>query len=143
MGDYYCYCIYSKTYNLTYIGSTNNLYRRIRQHNGEIYGGAKATSSKGPFKPILLVKGFKSHIEALQFEWRFKHPNGKKRPGGKYSGINGRVKGLNDALNSFKHNTENYKVYYNKKYYHNNVILNEINNSKKTIKKSLYQTTNI
>ena len=43
------YCVYllvNNKNNCTYIGSTNNLTRRLRQHNGEIVGGAKYTTLK-------------------------------------------------------------------------------------------------
>jgi len=33
------------SHNKTYIGITNNMLRRIRQHNGEITGGAKYTTA--------------------------------------------------------------------------------------------------
>lgn len=42
------YCIYllkHSIHNKTYLGITNNLKRRIRQHNCEIKGGAKYTSN--------------------------------------------------------------------------------------------------
>lgn len=35
-----------------YTGITNNLERRIRQHNGELVGGAKYTSAR---RPVTLV----------------------------------------------------------------------------------------
>ena len=41
------YCVYLLVHNLsnkTYIGCTNNKERRIRQHNGELVGGAKYTT---------------------------------------------------------------------------------------------------
>ena len=38
-----CYIIYNK--NKSYVGITNNLNKRIRQHNGMIKGGAKYTTS--------------------------------------------------------------------------------------------------
>ncbi len=95
---YYCYIIRSTnpSYpNSTYNGSTNNLKRRLRQHNGEIVGGAKATKNKGPWKYYVIWEGFESKIEALSCEWRIKHPtNSKKRPS-KYNGVKGRVKSLN------------------------------------------------
>ena len=48
--------------------------RRLRQHNGEIKGGAKYTTSKGPgWTHVCLVEGFRTKIEALQFEWAVKH----------------------------------------------------------------------
>jgi predicted GIY-YIG superfamily endonuclease len=95
---YYCYIIRSTNSayrNSTYNGSTNNLTRRLRQHNGEIVGGAKATSGKGPWIYIAIWEGFTSHKEALSCEWKIKHPtNSKKRPS-QYNGVKGRIKSLN------------------------------------------------
>ena len=42
--DYYVYLLINNVHNRTYLGITNNLKRRIRQHNCEIKGGAKYTS---------------------------------------------------------------------------------------------------
>lgn len=41
------YCVYLLVHSLsnrTYIGCTNNKEKRIRQHNGELVGGAKYTT---------------------------------------------------------------------------------------------------
>lgn len=58
----------------TYAGVSPDPKRRLRQHNGEIVGGAKYTTSKGPgWKHICLVSGFRTKIEAMQFEWAVKH----------------------------------------------------------------------
>jgi len=35
------YCLKGHKTNKTYVGSTNNFERRLRQHNGTIVGGAK------------------------------------------------------------------------------------------------------
>lgn len=78
------YCIYllklmHPTKNKTYLGSTNNFKRRLRQHNGIITGGARYTniSSEGhkyKWKPIMIVKGEKmTRGMALQLEYRMKH----------------------------------------------------------------------
>lgn len=95
---YYCYIIRSTNpdfSNYTYNGSTNDLVRRLRQHNGEIVGGAKATKGKGPWVYIGIWDGFSSHKEALSCEWRIKHPtNTRKRPS-KFNGVKGRIKSLN------------------------------------------------
>lgn len=97
---YYCYILFQTNLesDLTYNGSTNNLVRRLRQHNGEISGGAKATSGKGPWEYMVVLEGFESHNEALCCEWRIKHPTGKKRPK-KYCGKKGRADSLNLVLN--------------------------------------------
>ena len=42
---YSVYLLKHTTQNKTYVGSTNNLARRIRQHNGELVGGAKYTTA--------------------------------------------------------------------------------------------------
>ncbi len=57
----------------TYIGYTNNFARRIRQHNGEISGGAKRTSKARPWELLFYTYGFKTHHEALSFEWYLGH----------------------------------------------------------------------
>lgn len=63
----------------TYIGATVNLDRRLRQHNGELSGGAKRTTAistnRGPsaWRRACHVEGFTGQIECLQFEWHWKH----------------------------------------------------------------------
>lgn len=60
----------------TYIGATVNLDRRLRQHNGELVGGAHAThiqTAKGKiWRRVAYVSGFPDWTAALQFEWRWK-----------------------------------------------------------------------
>ena len=55
----------------TYVGVTPDLDRRLRQHNGEISGGAAATSGR-QWQRVCHVRGFPDHRAALQFEWRWK-----------------------------------------------------------------------
>jgi predicted GIY-YIG superfamily endonuclease len=58
----------------TYAGVSPDPVRRLRQHNGEISGGAKYTTGKGPgWTHLCLVEGFRTKIEAMQFEWAVKH----------------------------------------------------------------------
>lgn len=101
---WYCYilrCIDDNHKNLTYNGSTNNMIKRLRQHNGILKGGAKATHGK-QWEIYVIMTGFKTHKEALSCEWRIKHPtNSRKRPA-KYCGVNGRVSGLNEVIVSDK-----------------------------------------
>ena len=81
MHSYVCYCISSTTTSKTYVGVTNNLERRLRQHNGEIKGGAKYTSSGGPWTLAMLVGPFGTYQHALHFEWHWKHIPPKKLTG--------------------------------------------------------------
>ena len=71
----YVYFIES-TNGATYIGATINLDRRIRQHNKELTGGAKATSIKVNngeiWTYVCYVENFPNYNEALKFEWRWK-----------------------------------------------------------------------
>ena len=56
---FFCYILSSlneKYLNSTYIGFTDNPLHRIRQHNGEIKGGAKFTKRKRPWQLILYLK---------------------------------------------------------------------------------------
>ena len=79
MFDYFVYIIKGiNDYNKTkfYIGFTNNLYRRIKQHNRDIKGGAKATQGY-KWKYFAIITNFRGKIEGLQIEWRLKHSTKK------------------------------------------------------------------
>jgi len=61
----------------TYIGATVDVEKRLRQHNGEISGGAKATSiriAQGlTWKRACYITGIPEWRSALQIEWRWKN----------------------------------------------------------------------
>ena len=65
-----------KSDNYSYVGMTNDFFRRWRQHNKEIKGGAKATSIKVDegenWSYVCYVENFPNWNEALKFEWRWK-----------------------------------------------------------------------
>ena len=74
---YFCYILcslHSKYLNSTYIGFTDDPFHRIRQHNGEIKGGAKYTKRRRPWKLILVISNFPNKIAALKFEWAWQNP---------------------------------------------------------------------
>jgi predicted GIY-YIG superfamily endonuclease len=72
MCDWIVYVIENKGY--TYVGVSPDPVRRLRQHNGEICGGAKYTTSKGPgWKHVCLIGGFDDKIQSMQLEWAIKH----------------------------------------------------------------------
>jgi predicted GIY-YIG superfamily endonuclease len=107
--NYNCYILKSnnaKFINRTYVGSTNLLSRRIRQHNGEIKGGACATAITRPNEIFCYISGFKNKIIALKSEWLLKHPDGSSKRNIKYSGIKGRLDGINELFN----NSEKWKI---------------------------------
>ena len=138
MSEYICYIL--KCNNYTYNGCTNNFKRRIRQHNGEIKGGARCTSRRGPWEPYCIITGFKDNIEALQTEWRIKKVEGRRRAR-KYCGAEGRIKGLNQILKLEQFTSKSQRlikdmeliIYLDKEYHKlldelpDNIIVKEIN----------------
>ena len=117
-----CYILKSNNCNFknrTYVGSTNNIKRRIRQHNKEIKGGAKATSMMCPNEIYCIVSGFKDKISVLRCEWLLKHPEGKKS--NSYRGIIGRIKGLSYLVSQSekwksRSNTDKISIWIKKEY---------------------------
>ncbi len=91
---------YERDKRRTYNGFTDKPWNRIRQHNQEITGGAKYTRAFGnkSWEIYALVTGFPDKINALQCEWRIKHPDNKRKRSPKYTGPSGRIKGLNEVL---------------------------------------------
>ena len=54
-----------------YVGYTNNLHRRLRQHNQEIKGGAQRTKC-GKWSVHRVVMGFVTKRNALRYEFALK-----------------------------------------------------------------------
>jgi predicted GIY-YIG superfamily endonuclease len=73
---FYCYMIYTTDNRHTYIGASTNPFRRLRQHNQELTGGAKATAIQQKKGLSWLLGCYLSNIpewrSALQIEWRWK-----------------------------------------------------------------------
>lgn len=66
-----------KSNNRSYIGMTNDFFKRWLQHNRILSGGAKYTTKHGNiWYPICIVDGFKNKKEAMQCEWRLKRARG-------------------------------------------------------------------
>lgn len=74
--SYYCYILYTDDLSKTYVGATTDPDRRLRQHNKEISGGARATGisvSKGlTWQRACYITGIPEWRSALQIEWRCK-----------------------------------------------------------------------
>jgi putative endonuclease len=96
--NYVCYLLKSQTSNRTYIGVTTNLKKRLRQHNGEICGGAKYTKSNRPWIPILCVSGFYTKNQTLSFEYRVKKKKNSKNKLVTISLLNNRIKNFIHVL---------------------------------------------
>lgn len=87
----YCYLLYIPGTNRTYIGATNDPAHRLRQHNGELTGGAKATKGK-QWTQAFYVSGFPDWSNTLQFEWAWKRQS-RNQPG-----LKGKIVGLRRLL---------------------------------------------
>ncbi|CAK9170536.1 unnamed protein product [Ilex paraguariensis] len=49
----------------TYVGVTTNVSRRLKQHNGELRGGAKASRAGRPWVCACIIRGFKDKSEGI------------------------------------------------------------------------------
>lgn len=98
---FFVYCLATVATPIrTYIGATVDLERRLRQHNGELKGGARRTKVRpGEWYRVCYVRGFKTWQEALQFEWRWKWFSRRRGPSvGRDTPLEGRAKALEAAL---------------------------------------------
>ena len=68
-----------KSDNFSYVGMTNDFFKRWRQHNKEIKGGAVCTSRRDKWYPICIIDGFMTMSEAMQCEWKLKRVKGYKK----------------------------------------------------------------
>jgi len=93
---------------------TNDFFRRWKQHNGILKGGAKYTRKYDDWIPICIIDGFITKKEAMQCEWRLK----------RVKGYNKRIMYLSNILNNEERWTKNspkikeqqLTIYINEKY---------------------------
>lgn len=116
--NYVVYVLVNTAHNKTYIGITNNTTRRLRQHNGELVGGAKYTkSNKG--EGSWLFYGFIKNLHkilALSFEKKIKIRS-RKMSG---TPIEKRMKAINKIL-------EEYNLISNTNYQFERLVINQNN----------------
>jgi len=122
MSFWYNYIIFNVNSTKTYVGSTVNITRRFRQHNGEIKGGAKYTRG-GKWEPyIILADLLHTKNTALSYEWHLKRESKKIKSNSKIK----RKKGLENFIGSkIIKNTIGYShiLFINKKFKHITPIL--------------------
>lgn len=92
---FFCYII-ANDHDRTYNGYTTNPQRRIRQHNGELVGGARATRGRGPwrFVAVLTSHDWTCCSVAMKHEWSIKYPTRKRPRPRHFEGAGGRVSSL-------------------------------------------------
>jgi predicted GIY-YIG superfamily endonuclease len=103
--NHYCYILLNESCTHTYVGYTVNPAHRIRQHNGEICGGAQRTKRTTPGKWrmafIFECEQFDNHL-ALSFEWHLKEHKKKQRRSKNIDVIQRRMKMVVAALKNPK-----------------------------------------
>lgn len=70
-GFWWVYLLYSESTGLTYTGATTRLSFRLRQHNGELVGGARATFRGRPWI-VRYTEGPLTKADALRREYAIK-----------------------------------------------------------------------
>lgn len=75
--NYYVYIVQCSD-NSYYTGIATNLEKRIKEHNGELKGGAKYTRSKRPVK-LVYKEEYSTHLEASRREIRIKQMTRKQK----------------------------------------------------------------
>jgi len=74
------YCLQSVLRpSCTYVGASVDALHRLRQHNGELVGGARYTSRFRPWRHVFIVRGFVTWRECLRFEWWLKRVSRRSR----------------------------------------------------------------
>lgn len=76
---WHVYVLVSTVRAVTYVGCTNDVPRRVKQHNGELFGGAKFTHRGRPWELKAVYGPFSGRGDAQRAEYRVKRLRGKDR----------------------------------------------------------------
>lgn len=63
----------------TYVGITTDVTRRVRQHNGEVAGGARSTRGRGAWRLLYVEDGFEGRAAAQSREYYLKRDRSLRR----------------------------------------------------------------
>ena len=69
---WFVYVLRSEARSVTYVGIARDVARRLRQHNGELKGGAKSTRAARPWQVVVTHGPFESRGEAQRIEYALK-----------------------------------------------------------------------
>jgi predicted GIY-YIG superfamily endonuclease len=90
---YFCYTLFSG--NHTYAGYTVDLKRRLRQHNGELSGGARRTSVRKDWRYLtVMTSPAWTAQRAMQVEYLHKYPTRRKPRPSRFSRPLGRARSM-------------------------------------------------
>lgn len=98
---WFCYILATEDDSATYVGATVDPDRRLRQHNKELAGGARATGARvgagHTWRRLCRISGFPDNHAALQFEWRLKSL-GRRKELARLGPIERRMRCLRDLM---------------------------------------------
>lgn len=77
--DWVLYVLQSTSLERTYVGVATDAARRLRQHNGEIIGGARSTRAGRPWQLAALYGPYQGRAEAQTAEAVLKRKVGAAR----------------------------------------------------------------
>ncbi|WP_397546319.1 GIY-YIG nuclease family protein [Rhodothermus marinus] len=72
---FFTYVLQSKTTGRLYIGHTQNLQRRLHEHNA---GQTRSTRNRGPWQ-LIFARSFNTRAEAVRFERQLKRLKNPQR----------------------------------------------------------------
>ena len=92
-GPHFCYIIASPD-GYTYNGYTCDTTRRLKQHCGELKGGAKSTRGRRWEFIAIIECTDSSYQESLSLEWHIRYPTNRKPRPKEFCGREGRIRSL-------------------------------------------------
>lgn len=78
-GPTWCVYMLANEQGHTYVGITTDVARRVRQHNGEVIGGARATRGRGVWCVVYVEDGFPGRAAAQSREYYLKRDRSLRR----------------------------------------------------------------
>lgn len=97
--------------NMSYVGYTTSLKRRLRQHCGELVGGARYTKRACDWQYLAVFAcDTWTNQHAMCIEYKAKHPTRTRRVPPQFRGVQGRLRSIPEIIKRLPP-TEDVKVY--------------------------------